>query len=79
MKRRDRVRVTIDLTPAQYDQLCLLEDNTGAGTKAEVMRQALKSYEYIVNRYKNGDEIIARSKDGKEEKLIFVEAILIQA
>lgn len=43
-KKNDRIRVTLDLALPQYHRLDHLVKNTGAGTKAEVLRRALDDY-----------------------------------
>ena len=74
-KRGDRIRITIDLTKQQYARLSALEEQIEAETKAQVVRQALKLYEYVITRYLAGDTVCARSKDGHEENLVFINAV----
>ncbi len=61
-KNPDKVRLTIDVTPDFYSRLEALEKKTDAGSKANLIRQALQLYEYFVVRtVDEGKEIVVRT------------------
>lgn len=66
-----KVRVTLDLTPQFYERLKQLEELTEAGTKANLIRQALQLYEYVAKKTQDGYSFRA-VKDGDEETLVFL-------
>lgn len=61
------IRITVDLSPAFYDRLERIEGLTGAASKAEVVREALQLYEYLVTRTVAGAEfqVIEKNKERK--------------
>lgn len=71
-KDKDKIRITLDLTPELYDRLERLETAEQAGSKATLIRDALRVYEFIVNKSIEGCDF--RIKRGKEETLVFVGA-----
>lgn len=66
---RDKVRMTVDLTPEFQDRLQSLEDKTYLGNKATVIRHALTIYEYLVTMIEDGGEVIVRGPKGEERHL----------
>lgn len=66
-----KTRVTVDLKPQHYTRLEALEELVGANSKADVIREALQLYEYIVKRVAAGDRLSITTKDGKQEALAF--------
>ena len=57
-----KIRLTLDVTPEFYDRLEALERKTEAGSKANLIRQALQLYEYFVARtVDEGKEIVVRT------------------
>ncbi len=69
-----KVRVTLDLSPPFYERLEQLEQLVDAGTKANVIRQALQVYEYLAQKTLEGHTFRAVDKDGQEEKIVFLGA-----
>ncbi len=69
----DKIRVTLDLTPQFYERLQKLEQLTEAGTKANLIRQALQLYEYVAQKTIDGYSFRA-VKNGDEETLVFLGA-----
>ncbi len=67
-----KVRVTLDLSPQFYERLEHLEELVDAGTRSNVIRQALQLYEYIAQKSLEGYSFKAVGKDGEEEKLVFL-------
>jgi len=67
-----KIRVTLDLTPDFYHRLEELEGLVEAGTKANLIRQALQLYEYVAKKTIEGHSFRAVSRDGQEETLVFI-------
>jgi hypothetical protein len=68
-KNPDKVRLTIDVTPDFYARLEALERKTDAGSKANLIRQALQLYEYFVIRtVDEGKEIVVRTPPADERE-----------
>jgi predicted DNA-binding protein len=67
-----KVRITLDLSPEFYNRLERLESRVGAESKAQVVREALRLYEYIASRYIEGDEFLTRAKDGTEKTIVLL-------
>ena len=67
-----KIRLTLDVTPEFYERLEALERKTEAGSKANLIRQALQLYEYFVIRtVDEGKEIIIRTPpDDDREKRV---------
>lgn len=68
---KEKVRVSLDLSPEVFVRLEDLEDLTGVGSKAAVLRQALQLYEFVVHRAVDGWKFEA-SKGGEKENLVFL-------
>ena len=66
MKKR---RVTLDLTQPVHTRLVRLVEKTGAGSYAQVFREALATYELIANEHLDGSEILIRTKSGAEQRI----------
>ena len=67
-----KIRLTLDVTPEFYERLEALERKTEAGSKANLIRQALQLYEYFVIRtVDEGKEIIVRTppEDDREKRV----------
>ena len=69
-----KIRVTLDLSPQFYERLERLERLVDAGTKANVIRQALQIYEFLAQKSLAGHTFRTVDKDGQEEKLVFLGA-----
>lgn len=69
---KKKVRVTLDLTPQFYERLEELEDLVDAGSKANVIRQALQLYEYITKKTLAGATFKTVDKNGHEESVVFL-------
>ena len=68
------VRITVDLSSSSYNRLEQLELKTGAASKAEVIRQALQLYEFVVNKIKTGAEFQLVEGD-KTKSLVLLSAV----
>src|SRR5262245_30073846 len=78
-KTQDKVRITVDLSPEFYARLESLTAFIGAESKAQVVREALRLYEYVVHRYLAGDEFLSRTKDGVEKTIVLLGSTPIPA
>ena len=67
-----KIRVTLDLTPEFYGRLEKLEKLVDAGSKAQLIRQALQLYEYVAKRSVAGCKFRTVHQDGNEESIIFL-------
>lgn len=67
-----KVRVTIDLAKERYDRLTTLEEKVGAASKVEVIRDALRLYEFVAAKKAEGYEIALR----KNNETIIVELLI---
>jgi predicted DNA-binding protein len=65
-----KIRLTLDLTPAQFARLEQLEEKTG-NTKAGVVRGAIQLFEYVVERTLDGYTFRAIDKSGKKSEKVF--------
>jgi hypothetical protein len=72
VKAEKKIRITLDLTPELYGRLERLETTARAGSKATLIRDALRVYEFIVTKTVEGCGFRMVNKRGKEETLIFV-------
>lgn len=68
----DKVRITLDLSPEFYEQLENLEQRAGAESKSQVIRDALRLYSYIVDKYLEGTQFILRKETGQEENIVLL-------
>jgi Arc/MetJ-type ribon-helix-helix transcriptional regulator len=68
---REKVRVTLDLTPELNDRLERLTELTGASSKSEVVRAGLRLLEYMAGRHHDGYEFLQRKGDRVEIIPIF--------
>jgi hypothetical protein len=66
-----KVRITLDLTPQFNERLESLGVLVDAGSKADVIRQALQLYDYIAKRTVDGYSFRAVARNGREENLVF--------
>jgi len=71
----EKIRVTLDLSPEFYGHLEALEERTGAESKAQLLREALRLYSYVVDRSLEGVQFLSRKKTGEEENIVFLGAI----
>lgn len=66
---KERVRITVDLTLPLYQRLETLEEAVGASSKADVIREALRLYEFLVKRNAEGYKF-AMEKNGERERIV---------
>lgn len=64
-------RVQFDFTAAAYEKLVKLKDRQGASSYADVVRNALQIYEWILNQRDDGWTFrLARNDEEKEVQLV---------
>ena len=68
----DKIRITLDLSADFYKRLEGLEEKVDAESKAHVIRESLRLYEYLVNQHLEGCEFFVRNKDGKEKDILLL-------
>jgi len=57
-------RVQLELPQRSMDRLLKLMDVTEASTYTEVMKNALRMYEAVIDEVEDGKEIMIKEKDG---------------
>ena len=63
----ERERVQFDLTPAALERLDAMKAATRAATRAEVLRNALAAFEWLLDvATDDNDVVVVRSQDGRE-------------
>jgi hypothetical protein len=58
------IRISVDLPPRSFERLEKIEELVGASSKADVVREALKVYEYLVGLAVRGVEFQMIEKGG---------------
>lgn len=68
-----RRRVQIDFLPDAHERLLDLIKETGASSSTEVIRNALRLYEFFINHKKNNSKILIEKEDGSivQVELVF--------
>lgn len=70
-----KIRVTIDMNPALHERLEAMEVATEAGSKADVIRHALRLYGYVIDRTNEGYSFLTESPTGKQEKIVILTGV----
>jgi len=71
-KTPDTVRLTLDLSSDDSARLAHLTAEVGATSKAQVVREALRLYDYMVQRSRAGDALLARTPEGGETTIVLL-------
>jgi predicted DNA-binding protein len=71
-KTGDKIRITLDLSPEFYKRLDELTHLVDAESKAQVIREALKLYEYVMKQREQGATFSVRQSDGAEKEILLV-------
>ena len=50
MEKGKKTRISLDLSPSAFDRLSSLELITDSSSKADLIREALRLYEYLVRQ-----------------------------
>ncbi len=69
---RDTTRVQLDMPPRSMDRLRALKDKTEAASYAEVLRNALRFYEFLVEEAEQGKVVVTEDKDGGGRRTVLV-------
>lgn len=72
MVKEKKKRITIDLSDEFHDRLESLEKFVGAATKANLIRDALRVYEYLAHRVASGEKLQVVDKEGKTQDLVIL-------
>lgn len=59
-----KTRISLDLSRVAFDRLSVLEVLVDADSKADLIRDALRLYEYLVNQSLKGSRIQCVSREG---------------
>ena len=70
MAKEKTVRITVDLTARFYEKLEAIEHAVGAASKAEVVREALRLYEYLATQAARGAEFQVIEKGSSKPKTL---------
>jgi hypothetical protein len=62
-------RVQMELSPGSFERLNRLKDLSEAASYTEVMKDALRLYEYFIEQDINGSKFIVETKDGKTSEI----------
>ena len=71
-KTGDKVRITLDLSPEFYQRLEQLTEMADAETKAEVIREALRLYEFVIKQREQGATFTVWQTDGSEKDILLM-------
>lgn len=63
-KKVKTTRVQLELPEKSYERLNLLKEKTEASSYAEVLKNALRLYESVINQYDAGKRLYVSDKDG---------------
>jgi Arc/MetJ-type ribon-helix-helix transcriptional regulator len=69
MAERDTTRVQLELPPASMARLKALREKTEAVSYAEVLRNALRLYEAMIEEAEKGNDVIIRRKQGEPSEI----------
>ncbi len=61
-----------EMAPKSMERLRALKDKTEAASYAEVFRNALRFYEFLISQAEMGNEVVIESKDGSKKKTVLV-------
>jgi hypothetical protein len=62
-------RVQMELSQSSFDRLNRLKDISDASSYTEVMKDALRLYEYFVSKDAEGAKFLVKSKDGDTSEI----------
>jgi hypothetical protein len=68
----ERQRVQIDFSPAALKVLTQIKDRSGATSNAEVVRNALRLYDWFLSQKAEGAKIHVVASDGTTKEVEFV-------
>lgn len=65
MQKKSTTRVQLELADKSFERLNALKDKTEASSYAEVMKNALRLYESIINQYDAGKRLYLKDETGQ--------------
>ena len=71
-EERETTRVQLELPPRSMDRLRSLKDKTEAASYAEVLRNALRFYEFVVQEAEQGHVVVTEAPDGTGKRTVLV-------
>lgn len=71
MNKEKRKRVTLDLSQNQYERLRKLSIRAGVDSKAQVLRDAICLYDYLLDHFIEGCQFKIAYPSGQEERVVF--------
>jgi Arc/MetJ-type ribon-helix-helix transcriptional regulator len=66
-----KVRLTVDLSERDDARLRALAQQVSAPSKADVIRDALRLYEYFVQKVSEGHHVLLEKDDARERIVLF--------
>jgi hypothetical protein len=69
---RDTTRVQFEMPRRSMDRLRMLKEQTEAGSYAEVFRNALRYYEFLIQQAEEGNEVVVRDKRDPSKNTVIV-------
>ena len=69
---RETTRVQFEMPSKSMERLRMLKDRTEATSYAEVVRNALRYYEFLVAEAEKGNEVVVEHKDGSNKRTVLV-------
>jgi hypothetical protein len=67
-----KVRITLDLSEQAYTRLEKLEAIVDADSKAQLIRQAMQVFEYLVHRTAEGCSFKVVDRSGRESEVVIL-------
>jgi len=61
------------MPPKAMDRLRVLKEKTEAASYAEVFRNALRFYEFMVSEAEKGNSVVVENRDGSEKRTVLVQ------
>jgi len=61
------------MPPKAMDRLRVLKEKTEAASYAEVFRNALRFYEFMVSEAEKGISVVVENRDGSEKRTVLVQ------
>ena len=71
MDKKKTYRVTLDFSRESQGYIEDLQARTSSSTKAEVFKQALNVFDFIVDEIARGNKFIILSTDGSQREVVF--------
>lgn len=69
LKKKDRIRLSLDLLPEAKDHLDVVQRKSQAATFVEVFRKALALYELVLDHQASKGKVVLENADGSREVL----------